>query len=578
MLHANGHPSFLQSCVDHRNFHFTHCNNPHSTVKFATSNGVYPAVQKIPPFPCLSTMKAKSYSTASDDFFRKNRDGLGLFLTREEKAFMNSQFCHVSSSTECAIALKPKESTTVTYHHVAPSICSRKTTALSLPSRTPVAHNCGLAGPCCGSTRRGLVSYCNDKLPLPANCNHEITNLCMRVSQHSTKAIFNEGASQYEETGKRCAAKDGSIEGCISPVRQTDKSMVTVYQASPNAMKGCGLHCSQEQTGMILREQCLSSRLPQKSTPILTSTCNGEEKRPRICSVDFNYSLTDSGTQGKQGIDMGNAASLSVKRKSVPVADRDHYTEQKRKRYYLGDNALEIMKDQASIEVSNPKDACKTPLSEPLPEDCLYSKDANLRIRRFSELSRSLEVLPSTSQVKAITSQTLTFTKNTLGTFPSSAHVNQSYGVRKSLEIGKSLDRTSAITSGNVALDITTSGALTFDTAITSTRNSKPGSNDTKSTNQPMIIDLTNETDNKGTNTVTSRAGDQDSDDAKSTERRKDIDEIINTIKPIQRDLLESDKASLKSGVAFDHDLMPRLIGVLPSAAANVISSLVTDK
>lgn len=165
-----------------------------------------------------------------------------------------------------------------------------------------------------------------------------------------------------------------------------------------------------------------------------------------------------------------------------------------------------------------------------------------------------------------------------MGTFPSSAHVNQSYGVRKSLEIGKSLDRTSAITSGNVALDITTSGALTFDTAITSARNSKPGSNDTKSTNQPMIIDLTNETDNKGTNTVTSRAGDQDSDDAKSTERRKDIDEIISTVKPIQRDLLESDKASLKSGVAFDHDLMPRLIGVLPSAAANVISSLVTDK
>lgn len=460
---------------------------------------------------------------------------------------MNSQFCCVSSSTENGIALKPNHSTAVTYHHLG--------------------RDCGIADSCYGSTRRGLMSSRNEQLPLTTNCNHEITNLCMKVCQHSTKTTFNKVTNQHKETGKSCTAKDGSIEGCASPVRQTD-GILTISQACPDVMEGSVFHSSQEQKpsipGVINQEHCPSSCPSQKPTPSLISTCNEEEKRHRICSVNLCYSSAD-GIQGKPGNGMGRADFLSFKRNATTAADRDNYPEQQRKRHCSGDDVLGIIDDQVSSEVSNPKDACKTPLSQPHPDKRLYGKDTSLKVKRFGELSRLPEMTPSPSQVKAITSQTLTSANNTFGTFTSSVHVNQSYEIKKSLEIGNSPNRISA--------NITSSGALTSDIAITST-NSKARSNKITPTNQPIIIDLTDETENKRTNSEVCRSGDQDPNDARLFERRKDIHEIINTAKPIQRDLLESDKAPLKSGVAFDHDSMPRLIGVLPSATANVLSSL----
>ena len=99
----------------------------------------------------------------------------------------------------------------------------------------------------------------------------------------------------------------------------------------------------------------------------------------------------------------------------------------------------------------------------------------------------------------------------------------------------------------------------------------RPGSKTFKET-QPTTTDLT---ENISDTTLKSRVwqvDDQIPNGWNKPLERKNIDEIIKTTKPVQRKLMTNNRTG---GCAFDHDSLPRLIGVLsPSAIATVMSSL----
>ena len=491
-------------------------------------------------FPRSFTGEATSYTATSDDFFCKNRDGLRPFLTREENAFMKSHFHFISSSTEYASALNPNENTTMTYEHRTPSICYRNTTSLpyrgeTRPSGIPVDRGCGFDEYCSCSARYGLIPSSNEELSLMTNRNHEITNPNLRVPgcQHSTKTIFKENTSQYTEVDKEFIGSDCFLEGFVPPSRQTENNLVI--------MEGCGrFHQSQEQVSeiprMTLHEQCHSLCLPEKS-PFVISTCDREVESHRTGSVVPCDSTSAFGTQGKQ--ELGCADPSSVKRKSTTVTEHYPYPQRQRKRHCVGDDTNEIMKHQVPNKITHVNDARKTHPCEPLPMGSWRRKDTNLKINESCEISRSLEITESHDQASAITSGNKT--------------------------------------SGAITSDTITSATIITSAANTSATECKPGSKTRKSENLSIMIDLTNETNKKVIKSDVGQISHQDPNGRKPSER-KDINEVIKTVKPIQRELLESGKTSLKSGVAFDHHSMPRLIGVLPSATATVISSLKVGK
>ncbi|XP_078379173.1 uncharacterized protein LOC144662273 isoform X1 [Oculina patagonica] len=108
---------------------------------------------------------------------------------------------------------------------------------------------------------------------------------------------------------------------------------------------------------------------------------------------------------------------------------------------------------------------------------------------------------------------------------------------------------------------------------ITSETRCKPGSN-TLTETEPIIIDLTHDNSSFALKSRVPQVRDQVPNGRNKPLERKDIHEVIKTVKPVQRKLMTNKTASDSDGCAFDHDSLPRLIGVLPSAMATMMSSL----
>ena len=117
--------------------------------------------------------------------------------------------------------------------------------------------------------------------------------------------------------------------------------------------------------------------------------------------------------------------------------------------------------------------------------------------------------------------------------------------------------------------EITTAPVISGDSTYGS--ECKPGSKSFKET-QPTTIDLTENISAVALKSHVWQVDDQIPNGRNKPLERKSIDEVIKTTKPVQRKLMTNDRTG---GCAFDHDSLPRLIGVLsPIAIATVMSSV----
>ena len=110
-------------------------------------------------------------------------------------------------------------------------------------------------------------------------------------------------------------------------------------------------------------------------------------------------------------------------------------------------------------------------------------------------------------------------------------------------------------------------------TPTTSGSGCKPGSQ-TLTETEPVLVDLTHDNSDVALKSHVSQVDDQILNGRNKPLERKDIDEVIKSAKPVQRKLMTNERTTGSDGCAFDHDYLPRLIGVLPSAMATMMSSL----
>lgn len=229
--------------------------------------------------------------------------------------------------------------------------------------------------------------------------------------------------------------------------------------------------------------------------------------------------LSDSVSAYGVHSELGSTYSFPAKRKSIsPSSEHDNFPQRKGKRQCVGDDVNGIQQNQPPSEIVHRNETWKAYQSKPPQISGCCSKDARCKIKESRDMRRSREI-----------------------TVPP---------VQDCLEQN---------------INATTSGASTSGAGC------KPGSNTFKET-QPITIDLTENNSDAALKSRVPQVGDQIPNGRNNSLERKNIDEVIKSTKPVQRKLMTNDRTG---GCAFDHDSMPRLIGVLsPSAIATVMSSL----
>lgn len=144
---------------------------------------------------------------------------------------------------------------------------------------------------------------------------------------------------------------------------------------------------------------------------------------------------------------------------------------------------------------------------------------------------------------------------------------NESRGMRRSRGIAKR--RVQGRPAGKGISSITSDDRCETNSAKKA--NYEPGV-ETHNITQPKIV----RTYSLAEVAVKSREGNQTFNDGNKPSEKKNIGDVINAEKPVQRGLLKNTKSSLCGSYALDYESLPKLIGVLCSPMAKVVSNLKT--
>ena len=200
------------------------------------------------------------------------------------------------------------------------------------------------------------------------------------------------------------------------------------------------------------------------------------------------------------------------KRKSTSLSEQGNYRQGQCKRPRVGDDAIH-QKQQPSNKTIDLNDTLESFLKGPLPVGSSYGKEASLKINEARGI-HGMARLPGVAGTR----------------------------VQDDHHAGKKFS------------------SINFD------RNHEPGSK--SFTRDHPLIDPTDSRDDVALKSRVLHVEEM------APNKRKDVDQVIKTAKPVQRKLVRNNKSSLCGSYALDYDSLPKLISVLSPPMAKVASTL----
>ncbi|KAJ7384267.1 hypothetical protein OS493_022901 [Desmophyllum pertusum] len=446
------------------------------------------------------------------------------------------------------------ENTTLTYQHRTPSVCVRNSTGIPysderLPSSgVPVVYSHAHSG----STENTTLTYQHRNpsvcvrnstgipgiLPLsgvPVVPSPAFSENCCSNARNGPMASFPEMLPSIATTSHEQETMTASVPGCSYPANTNFKESTGQYifrdegiVGDPSSLERFVPPTSQVENRLD-RSSCCDitgdDQAKLRKNILKGHLCEyqsfGEKPSSRSLTSSSSHEGVNHSTgsadicdsTGKDVVhpDLSSTDLCPVKRKPRSTSEHVGYLQGKFKRQCVGDYINGIHDAEAANETSD--------VNPPISNSCDNDASFNINESRDTRRSREITKPPNQDSMEKITSGT--------------------------------------ITSGNI-----TSGTVR-----------EPGSTALTEA-QPIIIDLTDDNNNAEVKQRVLEVGDQAPNGRDKPPERKDIDDVIKTVKPVQRRLLNNGRASVSDGCALDHDSMPRLIGVLPSAMATAISSL----
>lgn len=478
-----------------------------------------------------STMEMTSYNS-TDNFF------LRPFLTREEYAYWNSHFRRVSSSYSY-----PKDNTTVTCDESWTSCVSNATGVPCCDGRRPpggpAVHGNGFSENCCSNSRK-------DEMPcfpefIPSTTSHKIMNARKCQCPYCTNKRIKEKVNQNDEFVENPSFHDHFVPGsnckmcqCPSCTNKGINEMANQYNEvdkNPTSIQHFVPRTRQTGDHLNRSNYCCDTRegrgAHQESTP-----ANLREKMygKHLCGdITFGENPSLVLTSGHEGVNPNNGSGVPFDSISAHSMHSG-----------LGSRECCSVKRKSTSPLENDRYAQRKCKKRFIGHDVNGIHDLKAP-REIKDAYKNLKLYQS--QPSPISSCCIKDTRY---------QISESHDIRKSRELTTpplqdcTEKKTSAITSGT--------GCLTETETI--------------------IIDLSHESSDTALKKCDPQVDDQTPNGRNKPLERKDIGEVLKTTKPVQRKLMTSDKTSVSNGCAFDHDSLPKLIGVLPSAMATMMSNL----
>lgn len=464
-----------------------------------------------------------------DDFF------LRPFLTREEFSFWNSHFGGLSSSCSssasscgwsCACALNTKGNTTVTYQHMKPSVCARNGTGQ--PCTKPLLGTKSISDGFCSDT--GLVT----KPSVPKKVAS--TASCARMEANALGCYYSMSTSSNMKSPSGCTLnKDKGVFNSpsadgrsILPPHQTGSSRLNSFSNNGNSTRGCGVQ--QPLTPELRRrlsERYLCGDMSFEENPVTRSTSTHHED-PKTGSADpcnpSNTSVTSS--------ELVTADHCPLKkRKPTSGSENVSYPKENGKRARVCDDVEETNKAQEPNETIDLNDTLTNFLNGlSLPRSICRGKNASFKINESRGKRRS-------------------------------RGMKRSRGVSKRCVQGRPAGKNNTSITSDGRCEINSAKKANYEHGV-----------ETHCITQPKIVRTFSLADVE----VKSRDGELALTDGNKPPERKHNGDVINAEKPVQRGLLKNTKSFLRGSYALDYESLPKLVSVLSSPMAKVVSNLKT--
>ena len=459
----------------------------------------------------LSTVNVTRYN-APDAFF------LRPHLTREEYAYWNNHLSRLSPSCacSCARASNPKDNTIVTYYHTEPSVCVQNVTVL--PHKTPAFRN----GPVVRGKSASEGFHRNTGFAPKRPVHEKVVSIASCGGMKADALVYHSSKNTSSNMGNigECISKDkgfigtpSSRERSIAILRQTGRSSPKRSPNRRDSTNGHGVHqvLSPESRRRISERYLCGDKSFEEIPSAPASTTRHENVKTGLCDSTRTF-----------GARSGSVDSRPVKRKSTSVSEHE---EGNCKRQCLGDDELRMNEAEAPNETIDLNDTLKSFLDGPHSRDNCPGNNESFNIDGSRGMQRSRRVNWSRGMAGACVQG------------------------RCAAEDINSDDRCEII-GVNEADYESVSKTITI--------------------NQPK----TALTDGLADVAVKSRSGDKALNYGNKPSERKVSGDVINTAKPVQRKLLKNTKSSLCGSYALDYESLPKLISVLSSSMAKVVSSL----
>lgn len=460
---------------------------------------------------------------ASDAFF------LRPYLTREEYSYWNSHLSHFSSSCacSCACAPNPKDNTIVTYQYTEPPVGVRNATDSPyikslLVDGCPVVRGKSTIGSICRKIRPAPKPSVPEKVVSTKNCR--IIEANDPVCSHLTNTSCNKRSTSISKD--KGFFETTSLKKKSAPIHsQTESSSSKKSLNSRDSTKKNHQELSAESRRRISEKYLCGDRSFEENPSARVTPTRYDNVQSG--SADQCYS---TGTVFGARSDLGSADSRPGKRKSTSETEHERYRNGDSKRQCLGDDGHGNNEREAPNETIDLNDTLEIFLSGPLARDNCHDEGESFNNDESRETLRSKEANKSGGMAK-------TFAP------PSSARedVSPQYS-DGGCEVNDNVQK-----------------------VIYEPNSKMPLIAQPKKVPSDALADVA----------VESRYGGQALTDGKSPSERKDIGDIFNAEKPIQRKLLKSTKSSRLCGsYALDYESLPKLISVLSTPMAKAVSSL----
>lgn len=473
-------------------------------------------------------VKTKSCNMPDDFFLRP-------YLTREESSYWNSHFGGLSSSgsssasfcgLSCACALNTKDNTTVTYQHMKP-VCARNAT--SQPCTKTLLGDRSVP-----RTESTSDCFCSDrelvnKPSIPEKVAS--TASCARMEANALGCYYSMNTSSNMKSPSGCTLnKDKRVVDSpspdgrpILPPHQTGSSHPKRFSNNGNSTKGCGFHQAltpELRRRLSERYLCGDKSFEENPATRSTSTYHEDLKTgPADPCNPSNTSITSS--------ELVTADDCPLKkRKPTGESGNVRFPKENGKRPRVCDDVEETNKAQEPNETIDLNDTLTSFLNGLLPRSICRGKNASFNINE-------------------------------------SRGKRGSRGMKRSRGVSKR--RVQGRPAGKNYTGITSDGRCEINSAKKA--NYEHGF-ETHCITQPKIVGTFSLADVE----VKSRDDEQALNDGNKPPERNHIGDVINAEKPVQRGMLKNTKSSLRGSYALDYESLPKLISVLSSPMAKVVS------